>query len=543
MFNKLVLMFLIVMPCGLNSSTIADGQNPPDTLKIYSELYGEYEFYISEKYSPIRIYLENGILMGQQKGFDPITVTPVNLGELQFTGYNGVEYFQIRFIRNEEGNINKFTLAGDGWEYTGEKDFQKVKYDIFTVEEMQEDFKQMRKTLEDNHCCLYEYTDKETFDRLFARQCGLIDKPMKLNEFYKILTPLTAKIGCGHTAVWMPGGYWDLGPDKLFPLQIRLIEDKVVVSGSYNNSVQIPFGSIILKINDRPINDIIEEMKANYSADAFNKNFIISQIERRFSMILARRFGFSDKYKVTFTLPDRKTKKTAELLPANLQSVRAVVFANFNHPELTLELIEEKSTAIMTIKTFIYYDRVPYFKNYIDSCFQVIHDKEIKNLILDLRGNDGGDPFCAVPLFSCLEPEPFPYFAEPYGKYSGFADPIPMAEKHFTGYLLTLIDGRCFSTNGHFCALLKYHNIGDFVGTESGSTYKCNAGKNTEIHLRNTRIMLYFGRGTFAAAVEGMDKTKPVIPDYPVKVTYQDFLDGKDVFMETALKLIDSKKY
>ena len=544
--NGILWSFILIAMVGLFLGGItipAYAQNPLDTLKIYSELCGDYEFYIEERYSPIRIYLEDRILMGQQQGFDPILIKPVDLENLLFTAYNGVEYFKTTFIRNDEGKIIKFTLAGNGWEDAAERVFEKTKYEIFAVEETQEDFKQMRQALEDNHCCLYEYTSKETLDSLFTQQYDLIDKPMKLHEFYRILTPLTAKIGCGHTAVWMPGGYWDLGPDNLFPLQIRLIEDNVVVAGSYNDSFQIPFGSIILKINDRLINNIIEEMKANYSADAFNKNFILSQIERRFSMIFARRFGFSENYKVTYALPGRKTLEVAELLPVSLKSVRVVVFANFKHPELTLELIEEKSTAIMTIKTFAYYDRVPYFKSYIDSCFSVIHDKKIKNLILDLRGNDGGDPFCAVELFSYLEPEPFPYYAEPYGKYSRLADPIPLAEKHFTGNLLTLINGRCFSTNAHFCSLLKYHKIGKFIGTESGATYKCNAGKNTEIHLSNTSIMLYFGRSTFAAAVKGVDKTKPIIPDYPLKETYQDFINGKDVFMETALKLIESMKY
>ena len=76
------------------------------------------------------------------------------------------------------------------------------------------------------------------------------------------------------------------------------------------------------------------------------------------------------------------------------------------------------------------------------------------------------------------------------------------------------------------------------MGTPGGATYKCNAGKNTKADLKNTRIMLYFGRSTFAAAVQGMDKTKPIIPDVLVHETYQDFLDGRDVFMETALKLI-----
>ncbi|MCP4631559.1 MAG: hypothetical protein GY855_01440 [candidate division Zixibacteria bacterium] len=535
--SKVTLLIFILF--SLSNLSAANESTKIDTLKFYSELCGDYEFYFKEKYNPIKIYIEREILKGRQKGRDPIVLSPVNLGGLTFTAFNGSEYFKITFTKNDEGKIIRFILSGEQGEDIAERVFAKSKVDQFGIEVLQEDFKQFRRLLEENHCCLYEYTSKGAFDKLFERQYGLINRPMQWNEFYKILTPLIAKVGCGHTAVWMPDGYWDMGIDKMFPLRIRLIEDYVVVAGSYKDSVGIPVGSIILSINDRPIDDIIKEMKANYSADAFNQNFISSQIERRFSLIFARRFGFHDKYNIIYALPDRKTRETAELLPANISYVRSAVFTNFSHPELTIELIEEKSTAIMTINTFIYYDRVDYFKGYLDSCFNAIHEKKIKNLILDLRGNDGGDPFCAAPLFSYLFSKPVPYYAEPYGKYSKLAEPIPLAEKHFTGNLYTLIDGRCFSTNGHFCSLLDYHNIGKFIGTESGATYKCNAGKDTEAHLKNTRIMLYFGRSTFAAAVKGMDKTKPIMPDYPVKVTYQDFLDGKDVFMETALKLID----
>jgi len=406
-----------------------------------------------------------------------------------------------------------------------------------TVEEMKQDFQQMRQILEENHCCLYEYTDKSTFDSLFTGQFNLIDRPMKLNEFFKILTPITAKIGCGHTAFWMPGTYWLHSSNNMFPLIVRLIEDKVVVAGSYNDSAQVPVGSIIHKIGPWLIGDIIDEMTQNYSADAFNEHFIKSQIERRFSMIFARRFGLYENFVVTYSLPGEEATEVTSLPPATRESVREVVF---HRPELSFEILDDRSTAILTIPSFIYYDRVPYFTGYIDSCFAVIHEKSIKNLILDLRGNDGGDPFCAAPLFSYLEPQALPYYAEPYGKYSALADTIPLAEKRFTGNLLTIIDGRCFSTNGHFCALLDYHDIGKFVGTESGATYKCNAGKNTHYRLDNSQIMLYIGRGTYAAAVKDMDKTKPIVPDYLVNETYQDFLDGKDVFIETALEVIDS---
>jgi len=408
----------------------------------------------------------------------------------------------------------------------------------FPISELQEDFRMVRQTLEENHCCMYEFTTKEEFDALFDSQYKLINSPMSPNEFFKIITPLTAKVGCGHTNLWMPGDFWDMAPDNLFPLQIKIIENKMVVVGSYRDSIQVPIGAILYAINNRPALEIFEEMKNNYSADGYNPNFQRSSVEQRFPMIFARRFGFPKDYTIQYVLPGHEEVEEVTLYPANNQSVREVVFGTHNDPELSLQLLEDKGVAIMTINTFIYYDRVTYFKNFLDSCFSLIDDKNIKNLILDLRKNDGGDPFCSVPLFSYLAHKPVPYFAEPYGKYSEFAKPIPLAEKRFTGKLYTLLDGRCFSTNGHFSALLKYHGIGKFVGSESGATYSCNAGRNLMIRLVNTRLMLYFGRSSFAVAVKGMDKSQPIKPDYPVHETIQDFLDGRDVVLEKAMELI-----
>ncbi len=527
----------------LNPASV-NGKRMLEKLKnpVFAEFTGNYEFYYKGKYIVLTVYIENGKLMGVEPPDDPIEIKALNLEKLEFKAEEEEAEFFITFMLNEKGEISGLKWVDGDVTLFAEKIRTRDKKNEFTVKELQEDFQQMRRMLEENHADLYEYTNKETFDKLFEQQYDLITQPMTLNEFFKLLTPITAGVGCGHTNLWMPDEYWNSGSGKLFPLQIKLIEGYAVVMSDYNSKSLVLAGSIVLDINGISINDIIEEMKKNYSADAFNENFILSQIERRFSLIYARRFGFPEKFTVTYALPGRKTSITAELKPANIQNVRAVVFENFNHPQLGFEIMEEKSTAIMTIQTFIYYDRVPMFKAFLESCFEEIQEKKIENLILNLRGNDGGDPFCAAPLFSYLEHEPVPYFAEPYGKYSRLAEPIPLAENSFTGNLLTLINGRCNSTNGHFCSLLKYHKIGKFVGTEGGATYKCNAGRNTEIHLRNTRIMLFFGRSTYAAAVEDMDKTRGILPDYAVEQTYRDFLDGKDTIMEYALELIKKSK-
>lgn len=178
------------------------------------------------------------------------------------------------------------------------------------------------------------------------------------------------------------------------------------------------------------------------------------------------------------------------------------------------------------------------FYNFIDKTFDKICKAGIKNLILDLRGNFGGDPFCAAHLLSYIAAKPVAYFAEPYGKYARLAKPVPLADKPFKGKLYILIDGHCFSTTGHLCSLLKYHKIGTFIGKETGGTYTCNDAKRT-IHLKNTRINLQLARASFAAAVKNMPKNKGIIPDYQVEPTLEDLLKGRDTVKEFAFSLID----
>ncbi len=410
----------------------------------------------------------------------------------------------------------------------------------FSVGALQQDFKRFREILEQEHCCTYEYTSKAEMDSLFDAHYALIDHEMTMNEFFQILAPITAKIGCMHTSTWMPGRFFITKPRNMFPLTVKLIDEQLAVIGTYNDSLEVPDGSILIEINKTPVDTIIADFRMITPADAMNPYFIDSQLSTRFSQFYASMYGLPDGFEITYIKPDSEDPVTAELTPTDDASVRKVVFRHFSNPPLEFEIMEGKNTAILTIYTFAYYSRVDYFRNFMDSCFKEIKDKGIENLILDLRGNSGGDPFCSTILLSYLESEPVPYFAERYGKYADFADPIPLAENHFTGNLYTLIDGRCGSTNGHFCALLDYNNIGTFVGTPSGATFKCNAGKDTELRLPNTQMIITIGRTTYKAAVENMDKLAPIMPDILVHETAEDIATGRDVFIEATLEEISN---
>lgn len=404
---------------------------------------------------------------------------------------------------------------------------------MFSEEELRSDFDWLRRWLQDTHCCLYAHTSEEEFDALFARQRARIDRPMQPHEFFRIIEPITGSAGCGHTSPWMSAAYWTWAGQRLFPLRFEFMDGYPVVTGYYGAEQKVRPGSIILEIDGTPMQEIVDELARHYSADAFNREWKYAQVARRFPMLYARHYGFAKAFRVHYTLPGRKTSVTAELAPADIADVQKGIFPE---PALALAIDAEASAAVLTVSSFAYYDRVPWFRAFVDSAFAVIAEKKPGTLILDVRGNDGGDPFCASYLLRHLENGPVRYFAEEYGKYAELAHPLPVAENAFRGQLITLIDGRCFSTNGHFCALLKHHGIGTLVGSEGGGSFTCNDGSE-QCHLPATRLLVSIPRRTFAAAVDDMDPNHGVLPDQEVRQRYRDYLDGRDTVMEYAMRM------
>jgi hypothetical protein len=405
---------------------------------------------------------------------------------------------------------------------------------IFSKKKLQEDFLQFRNILENTHPALYDYTEKDLLDSIFDSNYTRIDTALDFRSFLILMTEVMAKVGCGHSSLWIPGSYWMVTPEKLFPLKLHITGVKMYVTGSYAESREIPVGSELLSINGVPVASIIIRLQSLTSADGFNQSFRQARVARDFSVKYAMAYGFPNVFLVEYLSPDTGQKLQESLTPV---SRRMVDQGNPDLTELSLKEMPEASAALLTINTFAYYSRVDMFHNFIDSVFRVIDQKGVENLVLDLRGNSGGDPFCASYLWAYLEQEPLPYFEDHYGKYDTLANPVPLPANHFGGKLFTLIDGNGFSTTGHFCGLLKYHRVGKFVGTELGATYTCT-GNTTYPPLDHTGIMVGTARVMrYNAAVGNMDLMHGIIPDYPVELSRQDIISNRDAVLEYALEL------
>jgi len=438
-------------------------------------------------------------------------------------------------IENDPGLKTSFnTLSGEGMSISfaagGNKPGLKL-----TPAELREDYQQLRQAMESLHPRLYAFTSQEEFERQFEYVAGSLDQAMSVEGAYVNFSSLAAHIGCGHSAVWMPKNYWNNLSGKLFPLKIRIAGSSPLVSGSYLENNPIPVGASLLTINGKPLQEIFKNLKKLVSADALSDASKTFRVGTRFARLYSLCYGCPDSFSIVYQLPGEEHQRESVLSAVPTRLVPGKV----SKKELSLTFNKKTDTAVMTIPHFVYYKNKESFFRFIDESFAQIAQKAAANLIIDLRGNGGGDPFCAAHLFSYLIPQSLPYFSQPYGKYSRLAEPIPRQESPFTGKLYILIDTGVFSTTGHLLGLLKYHKIGTLIGEETGATFTCNDAHRA-FELKNSRLQVWIARATFASAVKDMPDDRGILPDIELYPTASDLAVGQDTALDYTLKLIQS---
>lgn len=413
----------------------------------------------------------------------------------------------------------------------------------YTIEELAADFRQFRHLVETTAVHPYRFTTKVEFGRLFSETEQAFDRPMTLREFYTLLLPLKARIGCGHCHLDYPVEYRRTVQVFKFPLILIFLGDRCYVRENLQPKTTVLKYSEITAINGIKTPKIIRTLKADISADGYNEQFKTAALTDCFQYYYANRYGAPKEYRIELSTEQSATARSGvQTITIPAVPCSGINYSNKKPSKLRFKILPQKDTAIMTVHSFIYYGKKnKIFFDYVDKAFRQIKEKKIGNLIIDLRGNGGGDPFCSAHLLSYIEREPSKYFAQPYGKYARLAEPIPLAENRFTGNLYFLTDGSNFSTTGHFCGLLKYHNLGTFVGTETGSTYTCNAAVK-RFHLEHTRILSKLSTQSFAAAVSGLSAGRGIVPHHHIEPTIDDIKKGKDAVMDFTLDLIKNKR-
>jgi hypothetical protein len=410
----------------------------------------------------------------------------------------------------------------------------------YSTDAMKADFNQLLAQIKNNHPALYDFTGKDEYQEIVRQQFEKIRHPATITDFYKMLLPLVVKIGCGHSQLWLPQWVWNDSAVGFLPLRLFVEKGKVYIVRNLSTDTSVKISAEVLRINGKMIPDLLDTMNSFISTDGNNLSAKRDYLNTSwFNGLLAIALDFPKEYRVdtrqTIGDPVHQLKLTA----LNLQTYNRVEA----WPSSTTKFLIDSSnnTGILTIRSFSFYDSVAGFRHFIDSFFTKVKQQHIHSVILDLRDNNGGDPFCSAYLLAYLAKTPVIYYSESYEGYAELAKPMPLAADHFEGNLYTLINGNCFSSTGHLCALMKYHHLGKFIGSETDGTYTCNDNSRI-ILLNNTGIQLRIARNSFSVAVTGIPRFRGIPPDFPVETTFEDKIAGHDAAKLFAMALIKIDK-
>lgn len=419
-------------------------------------------------------------------------------------------------------------------------DVNTINTKTYTKKELVQDLKQIEKCIMKENP-LY-FADKDELQELFTATYKKVEDGMTELEFYRLINPIVAAVRCGHTNLSISQALLENRKDtaKFFPLKVTLADNRLflleedVVSG-------ISAGDEIKSINGKTSDEIVNILIRNISGDSYHESKQRYIISKHFNSRFYDFVDNSDKFQVI--IMDKKgSLKSADLNAKYREEFNTTAwelhFAEYKNNNYYDSKIYE-NYAVLTINIFMQ-EKGEKFNVFLDEFFLKLKEKKISKLIIDLRGNYGGDSFMAKDLLSHLITEKIEYFncdLPLIYSVAGFKKLVSPVETTFRGDVVVLTDGAGFSTTAHLCALMKYHKLGTFVGSETGGTYVCTDGSK-DVNLNHTRIRLHYSTLPFKVAVEGLVEDKGIKPDISISPTIKDILNNRDVSMEQGLQAL-----
>ncbi|WP_025743114.1 S41 family peptidase [Aquimarina pacifica] len=381
---------------------------------------------------------------------------------------------------------------------------------------------------------------------------------------------------------------------KLFPVLLKIINEKFYTD---TNDFEIPIGSELISINNIKATELRNRLLKYAPSDGYNTSKKYRQIEREFGILHFYEFGPKSSYQITYRTPSNKIL-SKKIESQSFESIgkrfsqRNSYFSIYHKSknksqfikntlgkkEPFLYFVDSLNTAVLTINTFGL-DKQKFQTN-IKGLFRDLKQKKTKNLIIDIRQNEGGYPENAMNTFSYIANETFiqplsqhvitsslpqnnysqeinneytyKSFFENYFQNSSkqgnewtiYAPKnelsIAPSKKGYKGKTFILIGGKTFSASATFALNCKNQGI-PLIGEETGGGYYLHTGGFPVIYeLPNSKIkiMLSFVKIKKYVKDKTVKKGTGVLPDIKIKLTIQDLIKGRDSQLDYVLKYI-----
>lgn len=455
---------------------------------------------------------------------------------------------------------------------------------ILTRAEAIADYRQMASSIKEIYPSLEDFMTEEEYDTFVEEEIAKIPENITLKEFAYLIMNFNRKVHDSH--MWFSYGIPLDNDGTISPVMFARVDDKVRIIVA-TDEYKAYTGREITHINGKHVDTLYMEMVPRTSMiyDVQVESVLEQELASPFTNHLYYK-GDKDAFKAkkaTLTFSDGE-ELTVPLMEFNQNTISQFDRKTMENWFISQYMVYRKgnwetmksndSTAYMRLNNF------ELMETEVDSMLvflDLLEKKGYKNLIIDLRGNPGGNPDVEYKLVDALMDEPIkneggymkvntqtiksPTLNYPSGtvmfedykeipgrkgfyKISGPNENTPSdtIKALYTGRVYVLINANSASASTVFAGIMKRNARGYVIGRETKTAYHTmNALKFAEIGLPNSHFKCHIPMVRIVSdefVSEDFPYGRGVIPHLTIPFTYEEMTNNGEMIYNKALELI-----
>lgn len=441
------------------------------------------------------------------------------------------------------------------------------------------------------HPGLERYQSRQEIELYFQRLEPHFQQDLDIRQAYLAFSKLAAGIRCGHTYANFynqPAHIQQLvfeQPDKL-PFCFRLLERRMILTDNLSEDPRLTPGTEIKAINGIPVSRILDSLLTVVRADGDNDGKRLKDLEviglgpwESFDIYFPLFFPPQNGvYQLEVQSPHAGDPFQCEVKVVSRSERKGLLNSRVGKVEPLMDdlwqfEVRQDSIAYLQLLTFTTWQMKMDWKSFLKQAFEEISRKKIPHLVIDIRGNEGGNDEVGLELAKYLArtdiplapsrtllryavlPEKFAPFLSSWDNSfrdlskltvpveNGWfrlkekpTDTFPKQKNAFQGQVYLLMDAANSSATFYLAKIMKESGLATLIGeTTGGSLQGLNGGKTAFMRLPYSGIELDIPLlGTFFET----RWSGGIEPDVPVSPTVRDFITGNDAAWNAVLQRI-----
>ncbi|MBW2368059.1 MAG: hypothetical protein JRH15_09250, partial [Deltaproteobacteria bacterium] len=267
----------------------------------------------------------------------------------------------------------------------------------FSVQELQQDLDYFQDLLERVHPKpVFEFPINDIIPELIKLRSD-IRKPMTRLAFYKQFAPVAGMLNDDHTNVYAPDLKLTVQHKTsglFFPFEVHFIDNRIYISKNISDEALITIGSEIISVNSISSKTLRETLLPYYSGT--NGAQKLFYLQEDFPRALFWVYGFGDRFELVCRNADTGEERTVTVSGKAYEKTKCNAFR--------YEVLSRDSI-LFTYNVFE--DKDGTFASFLKEMFTMAKEKNIENLIIDIRQNEGGTTAYGDDIIVYLTEKPF----------------------------------------------------------------------------------------------------------------------------------------